>query len=460
MALLAPQLFDVAPLEPSRLQSLLLSQTGTSQLSVDAAGECRDAWRTVVSPNLTFYTLDRSPPRCTDAKVRQRRPAFVQQLGSRVNVLPTSGGGNLHLGVSWKAGITLWTQMIMKVYGSSSEDRFAHHWLSELSEPLVSPRGVVEKHATASIMPIEAEDALVLVSRNPYARLLSGVLDKAASQPTWLANVFAGSRRLTKDRLREVGLLSSHGSLVPPPTPDDVTPPMFRAVVEALWEAFQSAQRKWGHTDALEAWLGDGTPRSSWSSVLRASSKPLENPHFWPQSVMLAGLSSCDATAGFAVLREEEQADWLLCLAHAQGLRWADLATGFRGRTWANCNEPSAATCAACKSRASAEALRGCRKKGPPGPWPRRACGFRKAPRVRPYALAGVTILRSGAITVGAGLLLAARRPQLYVGGAELGATGPRGRRGPPLAVAAVGLGPRGSRQQPRPAAARGDRRA
>ena len=128
----------------------------------------------------------------------------------------------------------------------------------------------------------QSEPPVVIISRNPYTRFLSGFLEKGAKD-------FGAAAVRLWDQNRTVD--------------------SFRRALRTLRSRFKLASGLWN------------------KSIL-------SNPHFWPQASLrykLGGALGCGAEPSITVLAQEQQAEWFPCLAYVMGIPLSRLESGWKG---------------------------------------------------------------------------------------------------------------------------------
>ena len=231
-----------------------------------------------------------------------------QNAGSNAG---TDGANELHLLCTKKTGVTLWTRFLFKVFTSSG--KVQPKWLGDKQHP-------EGNQVVSSRIPPGAQ--AVLVTRNPYTRFLSAILDKGP--PPELLDAINVE-------------MQSHGFKIFEPNPNRkkksvdkhsrpwsrvITPATFRLMVHVLYRRYLDHDQSWGfpsHETKLR--------------VLRSTL--IDNPHFWPQTAILLQFKyQCHRpppAASFITVKVEEEPSWFLCLMRAAGLRLEDVSTGFQG---------------------------------------------------------------------------------------------------------------------------------
>ena len=221
-------------------------------------------------------------------------------------------GDELHLLCTKKTGVTLWTRFLLKIFTDAGK---------------VQPKWIGGSAHTASNTPLKSSRIppgapAVLVTRNPYTRFLSAILDKGP--PPEMLNAInqellaRGYRILEPNPNRKKQQVDKHSR----PWKRVITPATFRLAVDVLHKRYLEHDRSWGFPS-----------HETEVRVLRSSL--VDNPHFWPQTAILLQFKyQCPPLAhaeAWITVKVEEEPKWFLCLMRAAGLRLSDVMSGFQG---------------------------------------------------------------------------------------------------------------------------------
>jgi hypothetical protein len=305
-------------------------------LTADAANQCRSSWMHTFSIDAVAVGVGKLAC-CTGCAtgVMNTRLNDTQRLAAHVKKSPRVGNmwgfplgttaaaavgvraGNedaqrgMTVLCTKKTGVTMWNRFLFKVY--TSVGAVQPKWLND-------ERYLDQTDPLRSIQSLPGTPML-LITRNPYSRFLSALLDKGP-QPEQLAQINEvlashGYKPFELSPTKQKGSADKHSRS----WKHLITPLIFRIIVEVLHKQFVKQDHSWGFPGP------EMQPR-----VL--SSPLVANPHFWPQtSIVLQLQAHCpvDLRDQIIVLKNENEPKWFLCLMRALGVKLSDLATGFRG---------------------------------------------------------------------------------------------------------------------------------
>jgi hypothetical protein len=251
------------------------------------------------------------------------------------------GSPALYIGCSRKVGVSFWNQFLIKTFVHNKTAKLEADWISNIEEADREVRIPFDSMARAA--------PIVIITRNPYSRFLSAMLDKGPPPETWgwikksvkeeLLAISALMRPFLchPRRFKRSGGAPYWNNLTLTNTTDDLLKCLVRSNSEHLT---LNANLNTTWAQVVTPRIFKNTVRAMHGNYIKLGKvwPIVKNGHFWPQIATVRQFEApCNDTypwrdvIQFMALKIENEVNWHLCLMRALGVTFESIATGFRG---------------------------------------------------------------------------------------------------------------------------------